>query len=419
MTTYRRTLATDPELSFDPADVKPYVLPDLMRSADGTVITDHRSWQDIRRPEILAVFADQIYGTTPTTVVPTRFEVRLRDTDALGGTATRAEIAVIFGTGADEVTLLLMLYVPNAVTAPVPAFLGFNFWGNTSVNPDPAITLHTGWLPHRPDKGVVAHRATDAGRGAMARRWPLTRIINRGYAVATACYRDLDADNTDDQTFTSGIYPLLGTSGPHRRPDQWGSLGAWAWGLSRALDYLVTDPAIDHHRVAVFGHSRLGKTALWAAAQDQRFAMVISNNSGCGGASLFRHTLGERLHSLARLRPYWFAPNFGRYQLAEHTLPIDQHSLLSLIAPRPLYVASASHDQWADPVGEYLALVAAAPAYRLSGKPADLPATQPAPQNPMTGRLSYHLRAGDHDLLAYDWEHFLTAADRQWRRTRG
>jgi hypothetical protein len=410
MTGYRR--ATDPTLSFDPATVAPFTLPDLLTDPDGVTVVDAHTWQARRRPQLLNAFATSVYGCTPTVAVLARFETIHRDSDALDGAATRTEIICRFGAGEQTTRMTLMVYAPNPAGDPVPTFLGLNFWGNHSIHPDPAITLHIGWMPNRPDKGVINHAATEAGRGCMAHRWPLETIIHRGYALATACYRDLDPDNAQDQSFLNGVYPVLDTTGPNRYPDQWGSIGAWAWGLSRALDFLVTDPAIDHHRVAVFGHSRLGKAALWAAAQDQRFAMAISNDSGCAGASLFRHTLGERLHVLARLRPYWFAPAFARYQYAENALPVDQHMLLALIAPRPIYVASATEDHWADPLGEYLALRAAAPAYRLHGIDAALPPTPPEPDRPLVGQVSYHLRSGRHDLTDTDWRGFLTAADR-------
>jgi hypothetical protein len=410
VTTYRR--ATDPTLTFDPATVAPFTLPDLFTGPDGVAVTDPHAWQTRRRPQLLEAFTRHIYGRTPAAAVPVRFELVRRDADALDGTATRGEIACLFGTGRQTVRMALMVYTPNSASGPVPAFLGLNFWGNHSIDADPAIALHAGWMPNRPDKGVVNHAATDAGRGCMAHRWPLKTIIDRGYALATACYRDLDPDNEQDQSFTTGIYPLLDTVGPERDPDQWGSIGAWAWGLSRALDFLVTDPAIDHHRVAVCGHSRLGKAALWAAAQDTRFAMTISNDSGCGGASLVRHTLGERLHVLARLRPYWFAPAFAHYQHVETALPVDQHMLLALLAPRPIYVASATEDYWADPLGEYLALRAATPAYTLHGIEATMPGTPPQADRPLIGHVSYHLRSGRHDLTEADWRGFLAAADR-------
>lgn len=416
-TPYRRDLASDPHLSFDPASVAPSRLPDPLVLDDATPVSDPETWRTRRRPQLLDAFARHIYGYTPTTAVTTRFNTRLRDENALDGEATRSEIDCVFSTETGELTLRLMLYVPNSAPGPVATFLGFNFWGNHSIHRDPGITLYSGWLPNNPAHHVRDHRATDAGRGTMSRRWPLERIIRRGYAVATACYRDIDCDNSDDQSFTTGIYPLLNTAGPRRRPDQWGSIGAWAWGLSQALDYLATDQAIDHSRIAVFGHSRLGKAALWAAAQDERFAMAISNDSGCGGASLFRHTLGERLHVLARLRPYWFAPAFARFDLNEQALPVDQHQLLALIAPRPLHVASASEDHWADPVGEYLATTAAAPVYSLLGRDVHLPPVQPPPSAPTTGVISYHLRPGPHDLLDEDWRYFLDAADRNLRPT--
>ena len=410
MTTYRRDPATDPHLSFDPASVAPYTLPAILRHADGSAVTDLDSWRAGRRLEILDAFATHVYGCTPAAAAPMRVDVRQRDPQALDATATRSEIACVIGDGDTTATMTLLVYTPNGVDR-APAFLGFNFWGNHTVDPDPAITLPTGWMPDRPDKGVLDHRATAAGRGCMAHRWPLERILGRGYAVATAHYGDLSPDHEDK--YRSGVYRLWYSETQARTPHLWGAIGVWAWGLSRALDYLITDDRVDANRVAVLGHSRLGKTALWAAAQDTRFAMAIANNSGCGGASLFRHTLGERLHVLARLRRYWFCPAFADYQLAEHALPVDQHMLLALIAPRPLYVASATQDHWADPVGEYLATREAGTAYRLHGRAGLQTDRMPEPDRPVVGTVSYHLRTGGHDLTAYDWDQFMDAADEQ------
>ena len=404
------------DTNYDEADVPAYTLPDPLVMEDGTPVEGADVWQTRRRPELLRLFEEHVYGEVPEAPEGMRFEVTSVDTAALGGLATRRQVTIHFAADvrADSSgpKLDVLLYVPNNAPRPVPAFLGLNFYGNHSIHPDSAIALPTSWMREGAEYGVEDHRATEAGRGVRARRWPVERILARGYALATAYYGDLDPDYDDG--FENGVHPLFREMGVADSLQS--AISAWAWGLSRAMDYLETDPDVDADRVAVMGHSRLGKAALWAGAQDERFALVVSNNSGEGGAALARRRYGERVSHLNNRFPHWFADAYARYDENERAMPVDQHQLIALVAPRPVYVASAQEDRWADPRGEFLAAQGADPVYRLLGAeplPAD---TMPAPNRPvLDGAIGYHVRTGGHDLTTYDWDQYLAFADRHLR----
>jgi hypothetical protein len=400
-----------PPAIYDEALLPAYHLPPLLRCEDGRLVDSVARWREQRRPELLELFRTQVYG---------RFELELNvdvspvvtDASACGGLARRTELDVTLSSPARGAgpTLRVLIFRPSAGPARVPAFLGLNLFGNHTVHPDPGIRLAQGWLPVNAELGLEGHVATDASRGMHAARFPIEMLLTRGYALVTAYVGDIDPDFDDG--FHNGLHGLLSPT-ERAAGDAPGTIAAWAFGLSRIRDALAQLGDIDAERVAVFGHSRLGKSALWAAAQDERFGLAISNQSGCLGAALSRRCYGERLLHINERFPHWFCRNLRAFNEREESLPVDQHQLLALVAPRPLYVASAASDLWADPRGEKLACQAASPIYELFG---DEPwAEQDVQRSRSGGRIGYHQRPGRHDITPRDFWHYLEFADAQLR----
>lgn len=405
------------DANYDEAKVGHYKLPDPLRLENGDPVRDAKTWKEKRRPELLRLFETHVYGKSPGKPEQIFFKKTSEDKNALGGRATRREVDIYFKQDGSGPRLGLLVYLPNAPTEPVPAFLGLNFDGNHTINKDPGITLTKSWVPNRKDKGITENKATLETRGSSTGRWEAEKIVDAGYALATIYAGDIDPDFDDG--FTNGVHALFRSSGKSDgkpAPDEWGTVAAWAWGLSRALDYLETDKDIDAAKVAVIGHSRLGKAALWAGATDERFAITISNNSGCGGAALSRRNFGETVARINKSFPHWFCDNYNQYNHNENACPVDQHQLIALIAPRPVYVASAVEDQWADPKGEFLSARHADPVYKLLGTDGLPGSEMPPVDQPVMGAIGYHLRSGKHDVTAYDWEQYIKFANKHFMR---
>ena len=381
------------DTNYDESQVPTYTLPKL-----GATTREH--WENQRRPELMNLLRANVYGRTPPGEVTLEAKPLEEPTDAFQGLAERRQIRLTVANKFKperQLSFDVLIYAPKNVQGKSPAFIGLNFSGNQCVHADSAIEVSP---------------AGGKPRGTYAGRWQVEMLLKRGYGLVTAHRDDIDPDNYRHD-FTDGPHPLFYTKGQTRpAPDEWGSIGGWAWALSCIRRWLENDERLDSTRLAVIGHSRLGKTALWAGAQDPKFKMVISNNSGCGGAALYRRCYGERLHHMLKPVGYWFCQRHADFANREDDLPIDQHMLLASIAPRALYVASATEDRWADPKGEFLSLKFAEPAYGLYDLKG-LPETKmPDSNRPLLGgRLGYHLRQGKHDVTAYDWQQYLNFAD--------
>jgi hypothetical protein len=402
-------MAAADEFNYDEAKVPAYTLPDPLVSADGTPVGDAATWREKRRPELMRLFEREVYGRTPLGRPPgMTWRTVSEKRDARGGAAIRREIELnLFGREDGPVVRLLVYLPATAGEKPAPVFLGLNFEGNHATTTDPDIPLPAGWVPNNRGAGLDDNSPSEKTRGVQADRWLFDLALARGCGVATAYYGDLDPDFDDG--FKNGVHAVTGAP----KDGEWGSIGTWAWGLSRLLDVLEKEPGVDGKKVIVMGHSRLGKTALWAGAQDERFAAVISNNSGCGGAALSRRVFGETVARINTAFPHWFTAGYKKWNHREGECPIDQHQLIALIAPRPVLVTSATEDKWADPKGEFLSLVGADPVFRLLGTSGLGATSQPPPDQLVNGPLAYLLRTGVHDVTKTDWQAYLDFAAAQ------
>ena len=394
-----RRAATGHVTNYYDEKVPPYTLPDVLKLADGRTVSDADMWFKLRRPEILKLYETEIYGRVPASAPKARFEVVEAGTPALNGVASRKHVIGHFGDGPKATTVNLMIYRPASAKGPLPLVLHITFGGDPSLQPPVAPAV-----PGRP----APRRFNDAG--------PIAEILGHGYAYAILRYTEIQPDSAAGRT--EGVIGLsLAPGQTTPAPDEWGTISAWTWGLGRIMDYLETDPDVDATRVALVGHSRLGKTVLWAGATDPRLALIYSSQGGEMGSALARRDYGETVDDMAGNYGYQFAGNFQKYAGHWNEMPVDAHMLIALSAPRPVLVSGGSGDQWSDPRGEFLAMVAAGPVWRLLGK-SDLGTTElPALDVPVAaGTLAYLDHEGPHTINPLDWKTFLDFADRHLKK---
>ncbi|WP_202900575.1 glucuronyl esterase domain-containing protein [Lunatimonas lonarensis] len=396
--------------NYEEDKVLSYTLPDPLLFEDGSKVGSVDDWKR-RKAELFRIFEKEMFGIAPVWDGRMQAVALSTDENALGGKAVQREVKLTLSRNGNQVDLVVLIILPKD-TPKAPVFVGLNFYGNHTLSLDPAVLVTENWIRNNADMGYEDNRASDSNRGRRMRNWPVEEMVARGYGLATLYYGDIDPDYDDG--FQNGVHALYPE---HVRNEfSWGSISAWAWGLSRVVDFLEGLEAVDADRLAVVGHSRLGKAALWAAAMDSRFTMAISNNSGCGGAAISRRRFGETIARINSSFPHWFNKRFHRYNDKEHELPVDQHQLISILAPNPVYIASGAEDLWADPKGEFLAAVAATPVYNLLGKEGMPTAVFPPVDHPVMGTLGYHVRTGGHGMLYYDWMQYLDFADRHWKK---
>ena len=367
--------------NYDEAKVPAYTLPEVLKTAANKKVNNITTWEKVRRPEILKLFEDNIYGQMPALYNSIRYTITNNDPAAMNGKAHLKQVLIEVFNNNKSVKINLVLFVPNNIKKPVPAFLLINNRGNEN---------------------------TDATRTTKSDFWPAEILIDSGYAIAAFQVSDLAPD--DKETFMNGVlqlYPAQLTADNGMR-----AIGAWAWGASRVMDYFENNADIDSKKVAVVGHSRGGKASLWAAAQDQRFAICVTNCSGNTGAALARRQFGERIKNINTSFPHWFNTNYKKFNDTEDALPVDQHMLIALVAPRPVYATNASKDLWADPTGTFLSLKNAEKVYTLYGLKSNLPLHPPAINEAIIqSPIAYHNREGEHNLTGFDWDQFIKFAN--------
>jgi len=388
-------------VNYDEAKVGTYTLPDPLVLENGKPVRDAKTWYSKRRPEIVKLFEENQYGLSPGRPKDMSFDVFDKGTPAFDGKAIRKQVTIYFSKDKSGPKMDLLVYVPAAAHKPVPLLLSISFTANSNTVDDPGVKPGEVWNPK-------LHKRVPAVKGRGFGRMNVLPLLDAGFGVATFYYGDVDPD--DPEGLPYGVRALYMKPGQtERAPDAWGSIAAWAWGMSRAMDYLETDNDVDAKRVAITGISRLGKTVMWAGAHDTRFAMVIASCSGEGGAALSRRDYGETIaHLTAPTRyPYQFARNYAKYAQHVDQLPVDANMLVALIAPRLLLLQTGNKDYWSDPKGEFLAEAAAGPVYKLLGKDGLDTDQWPPAGTPILHTLGYYMHDGGHGMVPSDWNIYL------------
>lgn len=375
------TYAQERVVNYEEDKVGTYILPNILKTEENKEVKSVEDWENVRRPEVLSLFENEVYGEVPGDFDKLEFSVLNSDEKAMEGKASMKEVQIEVSRNNESVQINVVLFVPTERNEPAPAFLLIN--NRSALNTAPLRDTISGF-------------------------WPAEMVINAGYAIAAFQVDDAAPDNKD--SYNEGVLELY----PEQLQKDNGmkAIGAWGWAASRIMDYFEKNDDLDASKVVVVGHSRGGKASLWAAAQDKRFAICVSNNSGNTGAALSRRWFGETVEIINTSFPHWFNENYKKYNGKEDDLPVDQHMLIGLIAPRPVYVTSASEDLWADPQGTFLAMKEAEPVYSLYGLHSTLPTELPPHNTPIINSpMGYHIREGKHNLTEYDWSNFIKFAD--------